>query len=256
MTPWVLRIILANVVLFFLQQTTPPLTEQLILVPALALVRPWTIITYMFLHASTGHIFFNMLSFWFFGPRLEAQLGGRAFLGLYVTSGIMGALLSFFFAPHGAVLGASGAVFGVLLGYAWFWPRDKMLIWGVLPVEARWMVIAMTVLALFGGFGYGQVGIAHFAHLGGFAGGYLFLKLLERRRGAARANFRRRVAPPAPRLETASGAMDRWRKIPREQLHEVNRDELDRILDKISAQGIANLTPGEREFLDRFSARH
>jgi membrane associated rhomboid family serine protease len=255
-TPWVLRLILANVALYFLQQTTPAVTDALILVPALVLSRPWTLLTYMFLHGSASHIFFNMLSFWFFGPRLESQLGGRAFLGLYFTSGIMGAVLSFFFAPHSPVLGASGAVFGVLLGYAWFWPHDKMLIWGVLPVEARWMVVAMTLLSLFGGFGYGDGGIAHFAHLGGFAGGYLFLKLLERQRGAARASFRKQGAPPAPRLETAAGAMDRWRKIPREQLHEVNRDELDRILDKISANGIGSLTPGEREFLDRFSSRH
>jgi membrane associated rhomboid family serine protease len=253
-TPWVLRLILANVGVFFLQQTVPGVTEQFALYPPLAWREPWTFFTYMFLHGSMGHIFFNMLGLYFFGPRLEDRMGGRAFLGLYFASGLMGAVLSLFMSPAG-VIGASGAVYGILLGYAWYWPRDQMLIWGIIPIEARYMVLVMTGLSLwFGAGGAGGGNVAHFAHLGGFLGGYLFLKLMGRRSGSER--FKRRVAAPAPRLETTAGAMDRWKKIKRDGLHEVNRDELDRILDKISASGISSLTPGEREFLDRFSARH
>jgi membrane associated rhomboid family serine protease len=254
MTPWVLRIVLATIAVFFLQNTVPAINETLAFVPQLALQRPWTFVTYMFLHASGfGHIFFNMLTLFFFGPRVEDRLGGKAFLGLYFTSGISGALLSI---PVGyPIIGASGAIFGVLLAYAWFWPRNQMLIWGIIPIEARYMVLLMTGISLYFGFGgAGGGNVAHFAHLGGFVGGYIFLKLLQRNAGNER--FKRQMQAPAPKIETTAGALDRWRRIKREGLHEVNRDELDRILDKIGASGIASLTPGEREFLDRFSARH
>ncbi len=253
MTPWVLRLLAANVGVFFVQAVLPGLTLGLEFRPALALTRPWTIVTYMFLHGGFGHLFFNMLSLFFFGPRLESRLGSAHFVRLYFVSGVMGALLSMVFTPGAAIIGASGAVFGVMLGFAWFWPRDPIYIWGVFPVEARWLIAFMTVMALFGASTGGGM-IAHFAHLGGFLGGFLYLKWASR--NPALERFRRAARAPAPRLETSSAAMERWKKIPRENLHEVNRSELDRILDKISASGIASLTPGEREFLDRFSARH
>ena len=255
MTRWVLRLILANVAAFFLETQYPALIGRFELVPAEAWHQPWTVVTYLFLHGGVSHLFFNMLALFFFGSRVESRLGGGRFLGLYFSSGIAGALLSLIFAPYSPTIGASGAVFGVMLGYAWFWPRDQILIWGIFPIEARYLIVITTALAIWGGFVPGQGGtVAHFAHLGGFVGGYLYLRLLATRTGAER--FRRAAQPRAPRLETTSGAVERWKKIRREQLHEVNRDELDRILDKISATGIASLTPGEREFLDRFSSRH
>jgi membrane associated rhomboid family serine protease len=259
-TPWVLRIIFANVVVFFLQQALPPdFWYSLALVPALAWMRPWTLVTYMFLHGGLGHIFFNMLVLYFFGPVLEARLGSRHFLQLYFASGLAGGLLSIALTPFGQavipIIGASGAVFGVQLGFAYFWPRQQIHIWGILPIEARWLVVIMTVLALWGGFMGAGGGIAHFAHLGGFAGGYLYLKWLERRRQAPIREWRAKAAPTRPTSESSAQAVERWTRIRREDLHEVNRDELDRILDKISARGLSSLTAAEREFLDRFSAR-
>lgn len=260
MTPWVLRIIFANAGVFLLQQAIPGFWYSFALVPAMAWMRPWTLVTYMFLHGGLGHLFFNMLVLYFFGPVLEARLGSRHFLRLYFVSGLAGGLLSIAFTPFGQaiipIIGASGAVFGVQLAFAYFWPRQKIFIWGILPIEARWLVIVMTVLALWGGFMGAGGGIAHFAHLGGFAGGYLYLKWLERRQQAPLKEWRTRMAPTAPRSEQPSQAMARWSRIRRDDLHEVNRDELDRILDKISASGLASLTASEREFLDRFSARH
>lgn len=253
MTPWVLRILLANGIVFLLQMTMPGVIENLLaFVPAQVLTHPWTIVTYMFVHGGFGHILFNMLSLFFFGPRLESRLGGRRFAILYFVSGIAGALLSVFFAPYTAIIGASGAVFGVMLGFATFWPRDQILIWGILPVEARVMVIAMTVMAVVFGFTGAQAGVAHFAHLGGFVGGWLCLRAFERRSGAKQ--WQAKVSPPPPR-ESSETTLTRWRRIRRESLHEVNRAELDRILDKITSQGMASLSAGDREFLDRFSAR-
>ena len=181
MTPWVRNIIAANVAMFFLQMTVPGFTEALILVPGLVFERPWTLITYMFLHSERGfsHILFNMLGLFFLGPRVEARLGQKGFLGLYFASGIAGALLSIFTTPA-PILGASAAVFGVYFAFARYFPREKLYIWGILPIEARWFVVMMTVLTLWGGFSGGS-GIAHFAHLGGFVGGFLFLLWWDRR---------------------------------------------------------------------------
>lgn len=254
MTPWVARLLFLNVAMFVLTLVVPGLGDALMFVPALALHRPWSIVTYMFLHGGLGHIFFNMLGLFFFGPRLEARLGGGRFLGLYLASGIMGALLSFT-SPMVGVIGASGAVYGVMLGYARYWPRDQVLIWGVLPVQVRWMVIALTGISLVSGFGGAGDGIAHFAHLGGFLGAWIYLVVLEHSSGAKRFHALATAAVPRHGLETPATAMARWSQIPRDALHPVNREELDRVLDKIQREGVGRLTDGEREFLERFSQR-
>ena len=250
MTPWVRRLLFANVLVFLLQQISPEINYYLELVPGLLLFRPWTAFTYMFLHASFGHIFFNMLGLFFFGPGVESRLGGRHFIRLYLASGVMGALLSLV-TPGAAIVGASGAIFGVELAFARFWPRAKILIYGILPVEAWALVILMTLFSLFSGFGFfGDASVAHFAHLGGFLGGYLYLKWMEFR--SPTRQFRASTAAPAAPADGTSG-LKRWSRIKRENLHEVNRDELDRILSKIDRGGVGSLTPGDREFLDRFS---
>lgn len=251
MTPWVTRLIWANAVVFLITQFQPGLMRALWLVPAWTLYRPWTVITYMFLHGGLWHILFNMIALFFFGPRLEQRLGGRHFLGLYFVSGITGAVLSIF-SPYARIVGASGAVFGVLLGFALFWPRAQIYIWGVLPVEARWLVGIMTALSLFGGFSGRAGGVAHFAHLGGFLGGYLYLKWMEHRSPARQ--FQKKASAPARKSSGGDGAdLERWRKIQRDDLHPVNRDELDRVMEKIKSSGISSLTPDERAFLNRFA---
>ena len=254
MTPWVMRILLANGVVYLLSLVLGRPPEALMFVPRLFLLRPWTIVTYMFLHAGIWHLLFNMLALYFFGPRLEARLGGRQFLLLYFISGIMGAVLSIFFTPNAAIVGASGAVFGVLLGFARYWPRERIYIWGVLPIEARGLVIVMTIISLYLGFAGGGGNIAHFAHLGGFLGGFLYLKWWDRTSPAAR--FMAKAKAPL-RQGSGNGGTDvkRWRRIRRDDMHPVNQEELDRILDKISASGVGSLNAEERDFLERFSRR-
>lgn len=242
MTPWVKRLLIANVLMFFVQQTVPASTSALVFVPAALFVRPWTLVTYMFLHANFTHILFNMLGLYFFGPRVEQRIGSPRFFSLYMIAGITGGLLSFV-NPGAAIIGASGAVFGVLLAFARFWPRDRIYIWGVLPIEARWLVVIYTVISLMG---WGS-GVAHFAHLGGFLGAFLYLLWLERHAGARR--FRRVATAPPPARDAVLG---NWRKVDRAGIHDVNRDEVDRILDKISATGLESLTAAERLFLSNF----
>lgn len=258
MTRWVGRLVLANVIVYLVVYGAGEygLLDLLSFAPGAVLARPWTLVTYMFLHGSLTHILFNMFMLWVLGPRVEARLGGARFLALYFVSGLAAALLSMLLSPN-PIIGASGAIFGVMLAYARFWPRDRLLIWGVLPIEARWFVLGLTALSLFAGFTNRiEPGVAHFAHLGGFLGGWLYLTWLQYRGGAAQ--FRRQTRPrPTNGLlpERDRSALSRWARIPREALHEVNRAEVDRILDKINAHGLGSLTPGERETLERFSPR-
>ena len=233
--------------MFLLGGALPGVVWTFVLVPILIPYRPWTVVTYLFLHAGFAHLFFNMLALYFFGPRLEARIGGRHFIGLYLTSGIVGALVSLV-TPTALIVGASGAVFGVMLGFAHYWPRDPVYIWGLLRIEARWLVILMTVMALFGGF-TGQQGIANFAHLGGFAGGFLYLRWMELRSPAARFRAAARRMPRGREDD-----LERWRKVRPDTLHPVNREEYERVMAKVEVTGAVSLTPDERAFLDRFSA--
>jgi membrane associated rhomboid family serine protease len=201
----------------------------------------------MFLHGGLTHILFNMIALYFFGPRVEQRIGSERFFSLYMISGITGGLLSFVFAPMAPIIGASGAIFGVMLAYARFWPRDRIYIWGVLPIEARWLVIGYTVLSLWGGFGGGASQTAHFAHLGGFVGGFLCLLYMQRHQGAKR--FRKQATAVPQNRDALVGD---WRKVDRTRIHAVNREEVDRILDKISKSGLASLTPQEKLFLSNF----
>lgn len=253
MTPWVVRLLVANGAMFLLAPPGGPLFADLALVPAWILSRPWTPVTYMFLHGSLGHLFFNMLALFFFGPRVEARLGSRSFLQLYLFSGIGGAALSAVFAPFAPVVGASGAVYGVLLAFARFWPREPIYIWMVLPVQARWLIAAMVVLSLYSGMSGAQDGIAHFAHLGGFVGGWAYLKWLDRKK----TRFKRKVESPnssfgsvGPRLQ---GKPDRWRSIRLEDLHELNRAEVEMLLARVQRDGPSALSSEERAFLDRMA---
>lgn len=245
MTPVVRILLFANVGAYFLQVTQPALANALVFYPPAIFVRPWTVITYMFLHGSFMHIGFNMLALYFFGPRVEDRLDSRRFTWLYFLSGLSGALLSLVFSRESPIIGASAGVFGVMLAFAYFWPDTPIHIWGIIPVPARILVIITTVLAIWSGFGGVRGNTAHFAHLGGYAGAFLYLKWLDRKRG----EFKRRVEA-APR-EVVERTL-KWQAIDRQRVHEVNRDEVNRILDKINAQGVGSLTSQERIFLSNF----
>lgn len=245
MTPWVRRLIVANIIVFFLQQTVGGVTNALAFVPAYTFVRPWTLVTYMFVHANLTHILFNMLALYFFGPRVEERLGETRFITLYGISGVAGAILSLIFAPFSPIIGASGAVFGVMLAFARFWPTAEIYIMGILPLQARVAVLLMAAVSLWSGLRGSRTGVADFAHLGGFVGGWLYLKWLDMRQGAKR--FRSKVTAKVPR-----DTLSNWKHVDPKSVHEVNRDEVNRILDKISAKGLGSLTPEERLFLSNF----
>jgi membrane associated rhomboid family serine protease len=245
MTPVVRLLLVANLAAFVAQMAFPLVAYLGVFVPRLIVVRPWSIVTYMFLHGGLMHIAFNMLALWFFGPRVEDRMGSGRFTIMYFLSGITGALVSLVLSPGAALVGASAGVFGVMLCFAHYWPQQLIYIWGIIPVPARMLVILTTVFAIWSGFGGRGGNIAHFAHLGGYAGAFLYLRWIER----GRHRFKQQVegAPPA-----AQKRLEDWRRIDLATIHDVNRDEVKRLLEKIASDGIGALTPQERLFLSNF----
>lgn len=256
LTPWVQRLLVANVVMFFIASPNSGLFRELWFYPPIALFRPWTMVTYMFLHGSFGHLFFNMLGMYFFGPRLETRLGGKSFLWLFFLAGIGGALLQTVFANAAPMVGASGGIYGLLAAFAYFWPREKILVMFIVPMEI-WLAVTLYVIySLYAGMGSVGGGIAHFAHLGGVGVGLGYLKWWEWRRGAGKRSFLSQMRPDASPGGIVGGriAVARWSGISVESLHELNREEVVRLLEKAKSGGAASLTQSEREFLDRMSA--
>jgi membrane associated rhomboid family serine protease len=253
MTPWVLRLLVANFVLFLVAPPGSVPFRWLMFVPVEILTRPWSLVTYMFLHGSFMHILFNMIGLYFFGPRLESRIGSRDFIVMYLLAGLVGALLSFAFEPRAAIVGASGAVFGVLYGFAHYWPDERIYIWAILPVPSRVMVIGLAAISIYFGFAGAGAGIAHFAHLGGFAGGWMYLKVRERRSSAFRRKATPGAEPTAAERITGKASRDekRWQSIRVDALHEINRQEVERIQAKIAKDGSGSLSPDERAFMNR-----
>ncbi len=215
----------------------------------------WQLVTYQFMHASWMHLLLNSWVIYMFGREVEAMLGGRKFLVLMFTSGMVGGVLQVLVAWAwplyfgGSVVGASACGFGLIAAYAMLFPEREltMLILFVIPVHmrAKTLLIGSAVLAVTG-FAFPTAimpGVAHAAHLGGMAMGWFFVrKILQgdwsRLEGALRPAEKIRPRRPAPaplENKAAAGFVE---------------SEVDSILDKISAHGIQSLTSREREILE------
>jgi membrane associated rhomboid family serine protease len=265
MTPMVKRLLVANVAVFLVTLVWAPALDLLALHPPRLLTRPWGVVTYMFVHGSFWHLAINMLVLFFFGTPLEGRWGGREFLRYYLVAGLGGAVLSILFMPA-SVIGASGATYGLMLAFAMNWPNAPIHIYGIFPVKAKWLVGFLFVLSLLEGVSGSGGGIAHFAHLGGIVAGFLYLKadwrpatLLGRRPGTPvatrRSNERKGKVSVSAKKEPAARSR-RSTSSPVDETDERRMlDEVDRVLDKISEQGIASLTSAERKLLDEVSRR-
>lgn len=142
---------------------------------------PWQIVTYSFLHAGPGHLFLNLFALHMFGSQLERVLGSRRYILLYVVSVLVAGMtqLSWSAAVNAApypTIGASGGVFGLLLAFAMYFPRQTIiLMFPPIPMPAWLFVTLYAALELFHGISATEVGVAHFAHLGGMLGAFLVI---------------------------------------------------------------------------------
>lgn len=181
------NILIINVALFigkFLLQGTIDLDRYLDLYPiGTPYFKPHQFITYMFMHADVGHIFFNMFAVYMFGSMLENIWGAKRFLNFYLLCGLGAAAvqlaISSFNNEFTVLLGASGAVFGLLVAFAMMFPNTELQIYFVLPVKAKYLVIGYGLFELYNGF-FAHDNVAHFAHLGGLAVGIIIMLVWKR----------------------------------------------------------------------------
>jgi membrane associated rhomboid family serine protease len=176
-------LLLINVAAFFLVSSGllgSSIAEALMLWPIGPHFMPWQLVTYAFLHLNFAHLFFNMLGLWMFGSELERIWGERRYLQFYFASLLAAAVTQLvvtgLMGNEAPTVGASGALFGLLLAFAMMFPNRIILLFFVVPMRARWLVLLYGVLELYQGIYVNQDGVAHFAHLGGMAGGLLMIR--------------------------------------------------------------------------------
>lgn len=230
------------------------------LVPALINHRfmIWQFFTYMFLHGGFGHIFWNMFMLWMFSTELEYNWGSRDFLKYYLVCGVGGGVIVWITSLMGLsssvipTIGASGAIFGVLVAYGMMWPDRLIFVMGILPMKALHMVLIFGGIDLLRGLSGSAGNIAVFAHIGGGITGFIYLKygwrimiLLEHQINKFKAR----------KFTVIKGGKKNGTKSDNHESHPDIDNEVDRILDKIAHDGMDSLTDRERRILDRASGK-
>jgi membrane associated rhomboid family serine protease len=277
---WLLAL---NIGVYFLQLTLfspDAVYSALALDPARFPGSWWTIVTYMFVHAWLAHLAFNLFTLWMFGPRLEHAWGTRTFVQFYLWCGLGGAVAHLLFAQHSSVIGASGAISGVLVAYAIHWPDDEVYLFGVIPMKSRWLIAAMIGMNIIFALSPSSR-IDWTAHVGGMGFGWLFLKLyslggLDRVRGWVSSVPDESEDMPRAVPRTRSSMQDRGRGVdevvarsnavvlreskplthaPRHETPQEYAARINGVLDKISQQGIESLTSAERRLLEDMSRK-
>ncbi len=209
----------------------------------------WQIFTYMFLHGGFFHILFNMFALWMFGCEIERAWGTKEFVKYYFITGVGAGILTFLLSFNSVIptIGASGAIFGILVAFAMMFPDRPIYLYFLFPIKAKYLVAFFAVIELFASFRHTSDGIGHFAHLGGMVIGYVYIKSdwrvsrlfhISRYLGYLKELRQRR------RMKAIS------RKREREQ---ILLERVDQILDKINQVGYDHLTKEEKRALEEAS---
>ncbi|MCL2689702.1 MAG: rhomboid family intramembrane serine protease [Chitinispirillia bacterium] len=245
-SPAVKWLLIVNLVFFIFQNVPragPVVTALGALSPTATFLhlQVWRLFTYMFLHGSFFHILFNMLALYWFGQELEEMWGRKKFLIFYFICGAgagLFSLLNLVTNPHVLVIGASGAVLGVLTAYAHYFPDRQVLLFFIIPVRVKYLVIGYAILSIFMVSSQAGGTISHITHLGGIAVAWLFMRYAPK----AEMIINKHIYSWKTRKQRARAAQAVNRKRYFEQ-------EVDPILDKIAKQGMESLTPAEKKIL-------
>ncbi len=242
LSPFIKVMIIVNFVVFLLQQDylMPGLSGIFGLTPYTffkdfpnQLYQPFS---YMFLHGGLGHFFFNMLILWMFGTEIELTWGTKRFAKFYLLGGLAGAVLTLIVKSSqiAPMVGASAAIYSVMVAYWFLYPNRQLYIASVLPVQVKWAIPGMMLL----GFLFGGANVAHFAHLGGALFGILYMKtdfgMLSFSKKLKERKYKKQEAKFEKNRKNAEKVMNR----------------VDDVLDRINEVGIENLTKEERKILD------
>ena len=208
----------------------------------------WQIVSYMFLHGGFTHILFNMIALWMFGSALERVWGAQEFLKYYLITGIGGGLCYALFNMGSPIptVGASGAIYGLLLAFAVLFPNEIIYIWGILPIKAKYFALIFGGIEFLASFNSGS-GVAHLAHLGGMAVGYIYLK----RKGGGGKAFGGHFG--GNRMKEWNQKIKEADEIREQEEIERIRQEVDELLDKINRVGFDGLTKKEQQRLEEAS---
>ncbi len=244
LTPMVKYLIIANVIVFLLTYISGAgraLAYAFGLVPWAVLHRLaiWQFVTYLFLHGGLGHLFFNMFALWMFGSEIERYWGSREFLKYYFITGVGAGVLTWITSINSTIptIGASGAIFGILVAYAMMFPNRPIYLYFMIPIKAKHLVVLFAVIELAASWSHTPDGIGHFAHLGGMLFGYLYLK---------RERFSYLLGDV---LRDAKSKREAQKRLKDEADRDLER-KVDEILQKVSREGMDSLTQEEREILE------
>lgn len=235
---------------------------------------PWQLLTYQFMHGGLMHLFFNMFALWMFGMELENLWGSKKFLIYYLTCGVGAGLTNLFIAPLlGPALptiGASGSVYGVLVAFGMIFPERPIFLYFLFPIRAKYFVL-MYIVIEFLSLG-GVSNIAHAAHLGGAAVGFVYVLLT--RKGIDLSKYFRNMKSDPYQSQTKGNVYRNpyYEKYNRSNEdtdvtdadfhdvknkdNEVSQERIDEILDKISREGYQNLTEEEKRFCLKQAKRY
>jgi membrane associated rhomboid family serine protease len=162
----------------------------------------WQLFTYIFLHGGFSHIFFNLLALWWFGGELENYWGSKKFFFYFLFCGIGAGICTVLFTPdiyqRIPVIGASGAIYGILLAFAWLFPNRPILIYFLFPVPAKYMVIIFGLIEFFSSMGGSGGGVAHLTHLGGLLFGFFYMGYPAIRQKIRREYYKRKWSQKGP----------------------------------------------------------
>lgn len=229
---------------------------------------PWQLITYQFLHGGFGHIFWNMFILWMFGMEIENHWGSKKFLYYYLLSGVGAGLAHLFLMPLfgndlAPTIGASGAVYGVMIAFAMLYPNRYIFLYFFIPVKAKYLITFLLVIE-FMLIDSANSSVAHLAHLGGALTGFLFIMFDKNTNIVFKDIFRKSSFRTSKPFNPLGGIGDRFKK--KEQIQdaefheikeedEITQEEIDRILDKISQSGYQNLSEKEKKILFQASKK-
>lgn len=216
----------ANILMFILQLlfgigfkqfTQAPFTQLLLLKSSVLWSQPWRLLTSMFLHGGFWHIFFNMYALLIFGPLIEQRIGMKRFFLVYFVAGLFAGIIASFFYP--LVLGASGAIMGILGLVIMLLPKMRVLFFFFIPMTMRTAGILFALLDVFAIF----PGIAHAAHLAGLAVGLLFGWYFVAKRKKFQENFAKKSPRGAQVFRKTSSSDDKTIELTKDELDEYFR---------------------------------
>ena len=243
-------LLIVNVVVFILIELSGQ--ESLLfrtfgLVPSLvwSKFKIWQLFTYLFIHGGIFHIFFNMFVLWMFGKDLESQWGKMEFLLFYFVCGIGAGLITVLFSVNSIVpiVGASGAIYGLLLAYGFTYPNQMVYLYGLVPIKVKYMVLGLGAIAFFASLSASQSNVSHITHLSGMIIGLIFIYF----------NINWKVIKLWYIRMRLKGLSQQPAKQDNEEAQ--MKKQVDEILDKLNDSGWDSLTEQEENYLTQASKR-